>query len=161
MGVYEVDIIVERAGVDDASMVAALVGELLAEITEAVGVAAFKFELAKSKAAARRLIEAGSYVAFLARRDGEAVGLISLYESYALYAEGTFGTIAELYVRPDFRGAGVGRLLAAAARDFGAERGWTRLEVTTPPLPAFDRTLAFYEREGFTVTGGRKLKALL
>jgi len=48
-----------------------------------------------------------------------------------------------------------------AARAFGASKGWTRLEVTTPPLPAFERTLAFYEREGFAITGGRKLKTLL
>lgn len=27
------------------------------------------------------------------------------------------------------------------------------------PLPEFARTLAFYKREGFSVTGGRKLKA--
>ena len=155
------EIIIDRARTEDAPIVAALVGELLAEITQAVGATAFRFELAKSNVEARRLIEAGSYIAFLARCDGEAIGLISLYESYALYAEGTFGTIAELYVRPAFRSAGVGRLLAGAARDFGAGRGWTRLEVTTPPLPAFDRTLAFYEREGFAVTGGRKLKAPL
>jgi len=29
------------------------------------------------------------------------------------------------------------------------------------PLPQFERTLGFYEREGFTVTGGRKLKTAL
>jgi hypothetical protein len=28
-------------------------------------------------------------------------------------------------------------------------------------LPAFERTLTFYEREGFAITGGRKLKTLL
>jgi len=39
--------------------------------------------------------------------------------------------------------------------------GWTRLEVTTPPLPQFDKTLAFYTREGFSITGGRKLKVVL
>jgi len=156
-----VEVIVERARIEDAPIVAALVGELLAEITKAVGVPAFQFELAKCNAEARRLIEAGSYIAFLARQEGEAIGLISMYESYALYAEGTFGTIAELYVRPAARSVGVGRQLAAAARDFGAGRSWTRLEVTTPPLPVFDRTLAFYEREGFAVTGGRKLKRLL
>ena len=35
------------------------------------------------------------------------------------------------------------------------------LEVTTPPLPQFDKTLAFYEREAFAITGGRKLKVVL
>ncbi len=39
-------------------------------------------------------------------------------------------------------------------------RGGNRLEATTPPLPQFDKTLAFYVREGFFVTGGRKLKTL-
>jgi hypothetical protein len=51
--------------------------------------------------------------------------------------------------------------LVASAREFGVERGWTRLEVTTPPLPQFDRTLTFYQRDGFAITGGRKLKVEL
>ena len=32
------------------------------------------------------------------------------------------------------------------------------LEVRTLPLPEFDRTLAFYQRAGFSISGGRKLK---
>jgi hypothetical protein len=47
------------------------------------------------------------------------------------------------------------------AKAFGSSRGWKRLEVTTPPLPQFDKTLSFYERVGFEITGGRKLKVLL
>jgi hypothetical protein len=47
------------------------------------------------------------------------------------------------------------------AKRFGSSRGWKRLEVTTPPLPQFDKTLSFYEREEFAITGGRKLKVLL
>jgi GNAT superfamily N-acetyltransferase len=84
-----------------------------------------------------------------------------LCESHALYAEGAFGTIPELYVRPEYRSQGLGRSLLSQAMAFGSSRGWKRLEVATPPLPEFDRTLAFYEREGFAVTGGRKLKLLL
>lgn len=86
---------------------------------------------------------------------------IALYESYALYAEGAFGTIPELYVRPEYRTNELGLRLVSQAKAFGTSRGWTRLEVTTPPLPKFDRTLAFYEREGFAITGGRKLKISL
>ncbi len=42
---------------------------------------------------------------------------------------------------------------------YTARRGnW--LGATTPLLPQFDKTLAFYVREGFSVTGGRKLKTL-
>ncbi|WP_409409546.1 GNAT family N-acetyltransferase [Acidithiobacillus ferriphilus] len=79
----------------------------------------------------------------------------------ALYAEGAFGTIPELYVRPEYRTNGLGLRLVSQAKFFGASRGWTRLEVTTPPLPQFDRTLAFYEREGFAISGGSKLKVSL
>ncbi len=89
------------------------------------------------------------------------MGFLALYESHALYAEGAFGTIAELYVRPAWRSAQVGTGLLAAARALGHEKGWTRLEVTTPPIPPFERTEAFYRREGFEVSGGRKLRVLL
>ena len=44
------------------------------------------------------------------------------------------------------------------AKGIGRLKGWTRLEVTTPPLPEFDRTLAFYQQQGFSISGGRKLK---
>ena len=96
---------------------------------------------------------------FVARDENRTpAGFIALHESRALYAGGVFGTIPELYVRPAFRSQGLGRLLIDAACSHGGERGWLRLEVTTPPLPNFDRTASFYEREGFAVTGGRKLK---
>lgn len=51
--------------------------------------------------------------------------------------------------------------LLDAVRDYGRGRGWTRLELCTPPLPQFERALAFYERNGFEVTGGRKMEAVL
>ena len=89
------------------------------------------------------------------------LGFVALCEGYALYAEGAFGTIPEFYVRPEYCSMGVGGMLINKAKAFGAERKWQRLEVTTPPLPQFDDALRFYEREHFTVTGGRKLKVTL
>lgn len=142
-------------------MVAELIGELLAEITQAIGTQAFDFDLPRAIATASELMACERYIAFVARQQDAPAGIITLCESHALYAGGSFGTIPELYVRAGSRGAGLGRGLLDAAKAFGAERGWTRLEVTTPPLPVFDRTLAFYQREGFAVTGGRKLKVLL
>lgn len=35
------------------------------------------------------------------------------------------------------------------------------LEVTAPQLPQFNRPLAFHEREGYSIAGGRKLKVVL
>lgn len=136
-----------------------MAGELLAEIMSTVGIQAFNFDLAETARRLQDFLLREKYFVFIARAtDGGAMGFIALYESYALYAEGAFGTIPELYVRPGCRELRVGHELVSAARSLAHSRGWKRLEVTTPPLPEFDRTLAFYEREGFAISGGRKLK---
>jgi GNAT superfamily N-acetyltransferase len=152
----------ERANAGDSEQVAAMVGELLSEIMETVGSRVFEFDLQQTTARLEDAQARGRYVVFVARASAaQAAGFVALYESFALYAGGVFGTIAEFYVRPQFRSEGVGRQLMSRAKSFGKSCGWTRLEVTSPPVPAFDRTVAFYEREGFAVTGGRKLKTAL
>ena len=64
-----------------------------------------------------------------------------------LYAEGTFATISELYVRPQARSNGIGAALVCKVQDVARARGWTGLEVATPPLPLFERTFRFYEQQ--------------
>ncbi len=155
---------IEPAGASDAAAITSLTGELLEEIQVAIGERVFRFDAALNQARLVEALESGRCVVFLARNrhpGGESLGFLAMCEGFALYAEGTFGIITELYVRPPHRGRGLGRALLAAARNHGRRRGWSRLEVTTPPLPAFQRTLAFYEREGFAVSGGRKLRALI
>jgi hypothetical protein len=34
----------------------------------------------------------------------------------------------------------------------------TRIELTTPPLPSFQRSLDFYIKNGFEIAGGKKVK---
>ncbi len=156
------DFLIQRAHADDAPSIAILVGELLAEIMNAIDVRAFNFNLQETAERLGAYLTSEIYVVFVARSgDGDPAGFVALCESHALYAEGAFGTIPELYVRPEYRTRKLGMRLVSEAKTFGAARGWKRLEVTTPPLPQFDRTLAFYEREGFSVAGGRKLKTLL
>lgn len=153
---------IETAVAEDSPAIAAMVGELLDEIMTATGEHAFNFDLEETTARVKGFIEKGRYYVLMARDSGGAeLGFVALYECYAPYAEGVFGTIPELYVRPGFRSQGIGRLLVEGAKNYGVEQGWRRIEVTTPPLPQFARTLAFYEREGFAVSGGRKLRVLL
>lgn len=154
-------IVIKPAEPGDAAVLAALAGELLQEIMDATGGADFHFDLEEAQARAEDFLRRKVYFAFIAWEGAQAAGLICLYESRALYAEGDFGTIAELYVRPAWRSQGIGASLLDAARQFGASRAWKRLEVTTPPLPLFQRTLEFYQGHGFAVAGGRKLKSLL
>ena len=145
----------------DAPLVAELVGELLQEIMTVIGVKAFEFSRVETEARAQRWLADGTYTVLLAYHDEKVAGFLALSESRSLYAEGTFGTIPELYVRPGLRSYNVGATLLAEAKNLSRARGWTRLEVTTPPLPQFDRTLAFYERQGFSISGGRKMKLSL
>ena len=149
---------ITAAGPSDAPVVSGLVGELLQEIMAAIETKAFEFPLAETETRARAWLADGSYTVLLAYDGDTAVGFLALVECRALYAEGLFGIIPELYARPDWRLRGAGWQLVAEAKQVAKSKGWTRLEVTTPPLPQFDRALAFYERLGFRITGGRKMK---
>jgi GNAT superfamily N-acetyltransferase len=127
----------------------------------AIETRAFEFSLTDTEIRARGWVTDGSYTVLLAHEDETAAGFLALSECRALYAEGEFGIIPELYVRPAFRSRKLGTMLVAEAKQVARSKGWTRLEVTTPPLPQFDRTLAFYERQGFSISGGRKMKLSL
>lgn len=84
----------------------------------------------------------------------DVVGVLTVSESIALYAGGYIGVLNELYVLPEFRSAGVGKMLLDFAKEVGESRGWKRLEVTTPGAE-FERTVRFYGREGFHQIGPR------
>lgn len=143
----------------DAESLAELVGALLTEIMTVIGEAAFDYDVEQSSERLHSLLkQERCYVLYARNSEGGIAGFAALYESVALYAGGEFGTISEFYVRPEYRSSGIGAEICDAVKAFAEDRGWQRLEVTTPPLPAFERTLAFYERQGFTVSGGRKLK---
>ena len=155
------NISIRQAHPQEAAAIAQLVGCLLSEIMSTTGVQAFHFDLDATTERLAQFLEQGKYQLFVATDGEQPIGFLSLYEGYALYAEGMFGTIAEFYIDPAYRGQGLGQELLDEAKKFGRERGWMRLEVTTPPLPEYARTLSFYEREGFAVAGGRKMKVLL
>jgi GNAT superfamily N-acetyltransferase len=96
----------------------------------------------------------GRFTAFLALdADDRAVGVVTVVESFALYAGGNYGVIDEMYVDPSRRSQGVGKLLIDAVKEHGAARGWLRIDVTAPPEARWERTVRFYEKEGFVFTG--------
>lgn len=154
--------LIRQAGIEDAETVAVMVGELLTEIMHTIGEPVFNVDVPETLSRLREFFLQERYFVFIAETEQhQPLGFIALCPSYALYAEGAFGTIPEFYVRPAFRSQHIGQRLLAAAKTFAHTKGWKRLEVTSPPLPHFDKTLAFYQREGFSIAGGRKLKHLL
>jgi ribosomal protein S18 acetylase RimI-like enzyme len=58
--------------------------------------------------------------------------------------------LESMYVRPEYRGAGVGTALVAEFFEWARARGATRAAVIA--YTANDRALAFYARNGFTST---------
>ena len=145
---------------NDYSDLCIMVGELLKEIMVAINNKAFNYNQTDTTKRIKRFIALEKYWVFIAKdiESGENIGFVSLYESFALYSEGTYGTMPELYVRPKWRSKGIGNSLLKTVGDFAKSKNWNRIEVTTPPLPKFDRTLEFYQRNGFEISGGRKLK---
>ena len=59
-----------------------------------------------------------------------AVGLLTLVESFALYAGGEYGVIDEMYVRPEYRGQDVERQLLDEAVAIATRRRWFHLDIT-------------------------------
>lgn len=67
------------------------------------------------------------------------------------------GATPRRWVRSDARSAEVGAQAIEFVRAFGAQQGWRRLDVSAPPDAKWDRTVAFYRKQGFEIAG-RKLK---
>jgi GNAT superfamily N-acetyltransferase len=146
-----------RAGAEDRETVLVLVERLLRELEEQPG----EFSGLDRAKILRDLEAAGErFAAFLAVEAGDPVGVLTLTETFAIYAGGRYGVIDEFYVAAGHRGEGIGRRLIEAALQLGRERGWVRIEVTAPPGPRWERTVRFYEEQGFLFTGP-KLRRLL
>jgi len=152
---------VRQAAPAKAALVAQMAVALTGEIIERTGTRHFNVTPEEVARLCERLMASGAYTALIAFDGSAPLGFASLCESCALYAEGRFGIIQEFYVVPAARSLGAGEKLLEAAVSHSREKGWKRLELCTPPLPEFQRSLAFYERHGFEVTGGRKMKLLV
>jgi GNAT superfamily N-acetyltransferase len=138
--------------------VATLVFELIEELSAPKPAAVAKAAVLKTT---RELLAGSLISAFLAEsNNSDPAGVLTLNACAAIYAGGRFGEITELYVRPPFRSQSVGAQLIQAAVEFGKVQGWTRLEVCAPPVPPWERSVSFYQKNGFLLLGPR-LKLLL
>lgn len=85
----------------------------------------------------------GDYDPILIARDGDRIaGCVALRR-----IDGETSEMKRLYLRPEFRGRGVGRALAEAIIAAARARGFARIRLDT--LPSMPEAVALYESLGF------------
>jgi GNAT superfamily N-acetyltransferase len=103
-----------------------------------------------------RASEVGHW-AYGAFDEDRLVGVCTLAESFAFFANGTYGIINELWVDPEYRSAGLGGQLLSFIIEQARVQGWQRLDVSSPTEERWIRSFDFYIKYGFSFTG-KKLK---
>lgn len=144
-----------------AKVIATFVISLTEEICLKTNAQFFSIDLEETVDRCRKLIRDKNYGAIIGYTEDQPVAMSTFTESYALYAGGKIGIIPEFYVDPAYRSSGIGAKLMSAVKDYGRDRGWACIELCTPPLPEFERTLGFYQNNGLMAVGGRKMREYL
>ena len=105
-------------------------------------------EVERSRAFLRERLERGDSVIFLAlREDGAAAGFTQLFPSFSTAALKRLWILNDLFVAPEYRRYGVGRLLMERARTFAVETGALGLALETQTTNATAQAL--YESLGW------------
>lgn len=142
-----------------AAVIASLITALTHEICDRCNDQShFQHNEALTAQLCARWIGESIYTVLLAWSGDRAVGVVTIAESHALYAEGKIGIVQGCYVVPAYRNQSAGSALLEATLRMAGERGWACMELCTPPLPEFAGALAFYERHAFVPVGGRKMR---
>ncbi len=145
----------------DADTIGTLVVELTREICLLTKAKHFDLDLTGTISRCRSLLSQGHYQAIIAFAEQKPIAVATMAETYALYAGGKMGIVPEFYVEPNYRSSGCGSQLLAQVKEYGGAQAWSCLELCTPPLPEFERTMMFYQSNGLTPVGGRKMRIML
>lgn len=145
----------------DSEIIGSLVFELTSEISELTNAQHFDIDLNSTIQRCFELIRDGHYSAIIGECENIPVAVVTITETYALYAGGKIGVIQEFYVSPKFRASGFGSMLIEQVQNYGKQQNWSCIELCTPPLPEFERTLRFYQKNGLIPVGGRKMRQAL
>jgi GNAT superfamily N-acetyltransferase len=84
---------------------------------------------------------------FLARTDGEVVGMVSLLFTVSTAAGAAACWLEDMIVRPDRRRKGLGSRLLRHALEYAKANGFVRVTLLTDQVNA--EAIRFYERHGF------------
>lgn len=140
------DVIYRIAGVDDQAVVVGLLAELVDELGPAEMAERVKTKLGPDIDIALR---ADTVRIYLAEVDGEAIGLsrgdvLTADPIFRLRDDHRCGYIDQMYVRPQHRGSGLGKVLLEHCEDWFREQG-----IGHCLLHAAPKATRFYAREGY------------
>ena len=93
--------------------------------------------------------EPGS-IYFVAEQDGHVLGGAGIYPSEGLPAQTC--ELVKMYLEPQARGKGLGKLLIDKALDFAKGFGYTQVYIET--MPELRKAVSIYEKFGFEYLGG-------
>ncbi|MEO1333912.1 MAG: GNAT family N-acetyltransferase [Myxococcota bacterium] len=146
MSVLPVEVIYRIAGSDDCELVVTLMRELVDELGPTETAPRIKARLADD---IRLALESPDVRVFLAERSGLTVGLsradiLSGDPIFRLRDDRRCGYVDQMFVRPAFRGAGIGSHLMTMCEDWFRSRG-----IGHALLHAAPRAVRFYAREGY------------
>ncbi len=132
-------LLIRPARVDDATVVAQLLGEL-----------GYPQQPALIQLRLLTLSDLRDGAILLAWMAGRVVGLVGVHCIPVLHTEGGLGKITALVVEAPLRGQGIGQRLLTAAEQFARQAGCCRMEV----ISGNGRSDAhrFYQREGYDPT---------
>jgi len=147
-----------KATLKDSELIASFVVKLTNEISQLTNAKHFDIDLDSTSERCRELIRDGHYAAIIGEYENLPIAVVTMTETYALYAGGKIGVIQEFYIAPKYRASGVGSMLIEHVKEYALQHHWSSIELCTPPLPEFERTLNFYQKNGLIPVGGRKMR---
>ena len=89
----------------------------------------------------------------IAEDDGKAIAACTASFVTSLRTVGRYVVLQEMFVEPEWRSSGVGRVVIHFALEHAVASGCQVVELGTPRIG--DRQIAFYERAGFENVGAR------
>jgi GNAT superfamily N-acetyltransferase len=131
----------------DVSLILTLIGELADYERLSHEVVATEEALRDSLFGERRFAEV-----LLAYRDGRPAGFALFFHSFSTFLGKPGIYLEDLYVRPEFRGAGIGRALFVHLARLARERGCGRLEWSV--LDWNEPAIGFYKGIGASPVSG-------
>lgn len=90
----------------------------------------------------------GMITIFMLEEGNQTIGFTNLMSIFSVWAHGLALVIDDLYIRPEFRGAGLGRQAMSMLESYAAESGYKRIqfqsEETNPGAKAFYKAVGYH-----------------